>query len=165
MSNPLDDYLGMRKRAFGPLGPNFGHAAARSFQEGAAQATGQYAVGLGAAGIGVAAMKIYRAVRKRKDFKDMLEQNPDLASYQEQDPVKFNAHYNSLRTMNPGYAEDPTIAGTLMRQMSMHPHTAGKVLMEGMESSSRALPRSQSQFSISSKFNDKDQETGSSYRF
>lgn len=165
MSNPVDEYLGMRKKAFGPFGPNFGQAATRSFQEGAAQAVGQGAVGLAMGGIGIAAMKTYRAMRKRTDFKNMLEANPDLAAYQESDPVKFNAHYNSLRTMNPGYAEDPIIAGSLLRQMSMHPNTAGKVLMEGMESSSRALPRSQNQFSLSSKFNEKDQETGSTYRF
>lgn len=79
--------------------------------------------------------------------------------------MKFNAHYNSLRKMNPGYAEDPIIAGTMMRQMSMHPNTAGKVLMEGLESSSRGLPRSQSQLSLNSKFNGENHETGSSYRF
>lgn len=165
MSNPVDDYLALRKTAFGPLGPNFGPLVTRNFQEGAAQAVGQGAVGLAAAGLGVAAMKAWQAVRKRKDFRDMLEQNPDLAAYQESDPMKFNAHYNSLRKMNPGYAEDPIIAGTMMRQMSMHPNTAGKVLMEGLESSSRGLPRSQSQLSLNSKFNGENHETGSSYRF
>lgn len=169
-TNALDEYLTLRKTAFGPLGPSFGRMALMGAREGAAQAVGQGAVGLAAAGIGIAAMKAYRAVRKRKDFRDMLEQNPDLAAYQESDPMKFNAHYNSLRSMNPGYAEDPIIAGTMMRQMSMHPNTAGKVLMEGLESSSRALPRSQSQFSIGSRISpDEDdsykQETTSNYRF
>jgi hypothetical protein len=180
VSNPIDDYLAERpaqprfeKRAsMGSfLGPNFGSMAATSMREGAAQAIGQGAVGLAAAGIGIAAMKSYRALRKRRDFKEMLSVNPDLAEYQDQDPAKFNAHYNSLRTMNPGYAEDPIIAGTLMRRMSMHAPTAGSVLMESMESSSKMRPQ-QGPFTLGSKIGPmKDdpsrytQETTSGLRF
>lgn len=167
MSNPLEDYLAARpteKRAF--LGSNFGTMARTSMQEGAAQAIGQGAVGLAAAGIGVAAMKSYRALRKRRDFKEMLSLNPDLVEYQDQDPVRFNAHYNSLRTMNPGYAEDPILAGSLLRRMSMNPGTAGGVLMESMESASRTRS-APGPFSISSKITGEKalQETGSQFRF
>ena len=180
MPNPIDDYLAERpaqprfekRAAFGDiLGPNFKQMATTSMREGAAQAIGQGAVGLAAAGIGIAAMKSYRALRKRRDFKEMLSLNPDLAEHQEADPLKFNAHYNSLRTMNPGYAEDPIIAGTLMRRMSMHSETAGNVLTESMESASRM--RSQpGPFTIGSKISpEKDhperwqQETTSGFRF
>ncbi len=168
MSNPLDDYLSERpitKKAFGLMGPGFGHSVAQGMREGATQALGQGAVGLAATGLGVAAMKTYRALRKRRDFKEMLSVNPDLAEYQEQDPMRFNAHYNSLRSMNPGYAEDPVIAGSLMRSMSMNPNTAGGVLMQSLESSSKALGGNQRQFSLGSKMTDKGQETSSSYRF
>jgi hypothetical protein len=164
VSNPIDDYLGMHKKAFGFLGPNFGRQAMTSMREGAAQAVGQGAVGLAAAGIGVAAMKSYRALRKRSDFKQMLEANPDLAEHQEADPMKFNAHYNSLRAMNPGYAEDPIIAGTLMRQMSLSGNNAGHVLMESMDSSSRSRGQGP-QFTLGSKITDKGQETSSGFRF
>jgi hypothetical protein len=171
MSNPVDEYLGIRKQAFGFLGPGFGSQVSTSMREGAAQAIGQGAVGLAATGIGVAALKTYRALRKRNDFKKMLESNPDLASFQEQDPLRFNAHYNSLRVMNPGYAEDPIISGSMMRQMSMHPQFAGKVLMESMESASRTAPGPLGQFSLGSKIapdhqgDGFKQETSSSYRF
>jgi hypothetical protein len=172
VSNPLEDYLGSRpapraftKEAAGGLS-GFGSMAGNAFMEGGAQALGQGAVGLLAGGVGVAAMKAYQALRKRRDFKEMLAVNPDLAEHQAADPNTFNAHYNSLRTMNPGYAQDPIIAGTLMRRMSMHGPTAGSVLMESMESASKALPRGgQGPFSLTSKITDKGQETGAGFRF
>ena len=149
MSNPIDDYLGMRKTAaFGQgvlpgmgkymsgIGGQVADSAVKSMGTGA----GQLAVGAAAAGLGVAGMKVWRALRKRSDFKNMLEQNPDLAEFQEADPAKFNAHYNSLRAMIPAYAEDPIISGSLMRSMSMNPGTAGKVLMEGLESRAKSGP-------------------------
>lgn len=156
MSNPVDDYLGMRKTAAFPFGPKdfasglrrgveaagsgFGGQVADSAVKAMGQGAGQMAVGAAAAGLGIAGMKVWRALRKRSDFKNMLEQNPDLAEFQEADPAKFNAHYNSLRAMIPAYAEDPIISGSLMRSMSMNPGTAGKVLMEGLESRSKTGP-------------------------
>lgn len=165
MSNPLDEVLGMRKRAFNFLGAGFKEMAGRSMQEGAAQAVGQGAVGLAATGVGVAALKTYRAIRKRSDFKNMMQLNPDLSEHHESDPTKFNAHYNSMRALVPQYAEDPIISGALMRQMGEHPIGAGSTLMDAMERSSKGRPN-QSQFTLSSKMNpERGQETGSSYRF
>lgn len=146
-SNPLDEYL-MEKKA-GPQGvlpgmgrfmSGMGSAAVRNMRTGAEEAIGSGAVGLAATGIGVAAIKIYNAVRKRSDFKAMLEHNPDLAEHHAQDPARFNAHYNSLRTLVPAYAQDPIIAGSLMRSMSLSPHSAGNTLQLAMESRSKTGP-------------------------
>ena len=148
MTNPLEDYL-MSKTA-GPQGVlpgmgrfmqgGFGQGVMNNVRTGAEQAIGSGAVGLAATGLGVGAIKAYRAIRKRQDFKDMMNHNPDLHEFQQQDPSKFNAHYNSMRSMVPAYAEDPIVAGSLMRNMSLNPETAGSVLMQGMESRSKTGP-------------------------
>lgn len=169
MSNPVDEYLSekaLTKQALGGFGgPGFGKTVLTGMREGAAQAIGQGAVGLAATGISVAAMKTYRALRKRRDFREMLAVNPDLVEFQEQDPMKFNAHYNSLRVMNPGYAEDPIIAGSLMRSMSSAPHVAGSMLTQSMESAAKTLG-SPPQLSLGGKINSKgEQETSAGYRF
>lgn len=165
MTNPLDDYLGMRKQAFGPMGPGFTKKVLTGAGEGAAQALGQGAVGLGATGLGIAGLKVWRALHKRRDFKGMMAANPDLGEYHEQDPAKFNAHYNSMRVMVPAYASDPIISGSLMRNMSMNPETAGSVLMHGVESSSKAFPGNNRQVTLNNKMTEKGMESGSTYRF
>jgi hypothetical protein len=156
MSNPLDDYLSDRgtiKKAtqlslpMGGMGSRLGgfaRKAGRAIGEeatkGIGSALGAGAVGGVSAALGVAGMKIYRAVQKRGDFKTMLAQNPDLHEHHEQDPSGFNARYTSLRAMVPAYAQDPIIAGSLMRNMSLNPETAGTVLMQAMESRSKTGP-------------------------
>lgn len=147
MSNPLEDYLTEKKAGpqgvlpgMGRLMGSLGSGAMNNFRTGAEEAVGSGAVGLAATGIGVAALKVYRAVRKREDFKQMMTHNPDLHELQAQDPGRFNAHYNSMRTMVPAYAEDPIIAGSLMRNMSLNPENAGSTLMLGMESRSKTGP-------------------------
>lgn len=168
MSNPIDECLAMRKQAFGGL-QGFKNTAMTSMREGAAQAVGQGVVGAGIAGVGMAAMKTYRALRKRSDFKEMMDLNPDLAEHQEQDPTKFNAHYNSMRTLLPHYAEDPVISGALMRQMGEFPNGAGSLLMGAMEGSSKMRGQHPPQFTLSGKISPHDdvrqQESGSSLRF
>lgn len=147
MTNPLDDYL--QTKEAGPQGilPGMGEfmggagrSAMQNFRTGAEEAIGHGAVGLAASGIGVAALKIYRALGKRQDFKAMLEHNPDLAEFQERDSAKFNAHYNSLRALVPAYAQDPIIAGSLMRNMSINPENAGSILTQSMESRMKTGP-------------------------
>lgn len=145
--NPLDDYL-MTKKA-GPQGVlpgmgrfmgSFGQSVAGNVRTGAEQAIGSGAVGLVATGLTIGALKAVRAIKKRQDFKEMMTHNPDLQEFQQQDPGKFNAHYNSMRTMLPAYAGDPIISGSLMRNMSLNPETAGSVLMQGLESRSKTGP-------------------------
>jgi hypothetical protein len=88
------------------------------------------AAGLGAAGAGVAAVsfgaqKLYDAITKRRDFRLMLEHNPDLHEHLERDPKFFNQAYSSLRSVNPQFSKEPLIAGNYMRQMMDAPMTAG----------------------------------------
>jgi hypothetical protein len=148
MTNPLDDYL-MTKKA-GPqgvlpglggfMGGSFAQGVKQNVRTGAEQAIGSGAVGLAATGLGIGAIKVYRAIRKRQDFKDMMNHNPDLQEFHQQDPGRFNAHYNSLRSMVPANAEDPIVAGSLMRNMSLNPENAGTVLTQSMESRSKSGP-------------------------
>jgi len=134
MTNPVDDYLGMRKHAF------FGRPAGK-----AVETIGQEFVRGGAHGLAAAgalallggASKLVTAINKHRDFRGMMENNPDLEEYRAENPKQFTQHYSSFRNMNPGFAADPTVAGAYMRQMSMSPATAGKVIVESMESASR----------------------------
>lgn len=145
MSNPVDDYLesrsGMDKKAFFGR-PQLRHAAGR-VGIGALEAAG----GAALLSLGGAAMKSFNAIKKKKDFGEMMEANPDLQEFQSQDPKRFQQHYNSLRSMNPQFARDPTVAGTYMRQMSMSPQTAGKVIVESI-SGARAMPSSPAQMAM-----------------
>lgn len=146
-ANPLDEYLMEKKAGHQGVLPGFksfmGGMRAntlKNFRTGAEEAIGSGAVGLAATGLGMAALKIYRAVRKREDFRQMMAHNPELKEFHEQDPVKFNQHYNSLRSLVPAYAEDPIIAGSYMRQMSLSPESAGAALREAMESRAKTGP-------------------------
>lgn len=146
-SNPLDEYLTTKEA--GPQGTlpglkpymkGFSGNTLNNLRTGAEEAIGSGAIGLAATGMGVAALKIYNAVRKRSDFKTMLEHNPDLAEHQASDPTRFNAHYNSLRSLVPAYAQDPIIAGSMMRNMSLNPENAGNTLQVALESRAKTGP-------------------------
>ena len=81
---------------------------------------------------GEVARKAYYAITKKRDFSKMMDTNPDLRSLQKENPRQFNAHYTSLRGVNPQFASDPVVSGTYMRQMSLSPETAGKVVVESL---------------------------------
>lgn len=95
---------------------------------------------MGAAGIGAAATKAYYAATKASDYKKMLGSNPDLREYQQSNPSQFKQHYSSLRSINPQFASDPTVAGTYMRQMSLNPQSAGKTIVESVEAQPTRKP-------------------------
>ncbi len=140
--NPLDEALEAKEAAqlnlFGGNSPvgNFARSVGRGFagsggDVGKSLATGAAATA-GAAAIGGVAMgahKLMDAVRKRHDFRQMMEVNADLAGAQEENPQFFNHAYTSLRSMVPSYARDPIIAGNLMRRMVDSPEGAGSILM------------------------------------
>lgn len=113
-------------------------APARGFKHhlrDAAMAAGAAAVlGGGIAMLSGAAQKVYLAATKKSRFESMLKSNPDLHEHQQANPQQFDEHYNSLYRMNPRFASDPVVAGAYMRQMSMHPSTAGKVVVESLSS-------------------------------
>jgi hypothetical protein len=144
MSNPVDEALEMKKEAFlggllgaaKQVGKGAGRDAMTEVGRGALQAAG------GAAVIGLtgAAMKAVNAIRKKKDFRQMMDSNSDLQEFQREDPRQFNRHYNSLAGMNPEFAHDPVVSGTYMRQMSMSPQTAGSTLVQSLESRQKTSP-------------------------
>lgn len=122
--NPVESYLssriGLRKTADTGL--------ARHLGMGALAGAGAAAV-VPLAGV---VQKAITAIRKRHDFKQLMEVNPDLQQKAQQDPKQFNQLYNSLRSMNPHFAKDPVVAGTYMRRMSEFPDTAGQVIVESL---------------------------------
>jgi hypothetical protein len=94
------------------------------------------AVGAGlSAGVFVAEQGLRRgwsALTKKRDFDEMMHQNPGLREKQRRDPKMFAAFYNSLRRMNPRFAADPIVAGTYMAQMSEEPQTAGNIIVNSL---------------------------------
>lgn len=139
MSNPLDDYEDTRKTAsiMGRMGSGFAGAMTPERVGGAAAGA---ALGLGLSQVGGAASKIMSAITKQRDFRRMMELSPDLVEEHSRNPSQFNQQYSSLRRLNPMFAQDPVIAGTYMRQMSLAPETAGKVLVESLGSMPKQQP-------------------------
>jgi len=137
MPNPVDDYLETctEKTAAPPLPPP--DTVRQGFQEAfgnrqIGRLGGAAAIVGGATLLVSAAHKAYMAATKSKHHKEMLDVNPDLVEHQQADPKMFNQHYNSLRNMNPRFAQDPIVAGAYMRRMSEFPHNAGPILVESL---------------------------------
>lgn len=135
--NALDEYLQEKTAGGFSAGWNQGVQAlpsemGRKLPGVLASSGAQAAIGLGVAGIGVAASKIYGAVTKRRDFRSMMGANPDLEDKYRQDPKLFNQMYSTLRRFSPQFASDPTVAGTYMRQMSESPITAGGIAVQAL---------------------------------
>ena len=139
---------------------NFTKVLPEVMAEHAVGAAAHGLVGAAGAGVGLGAMKLFQAATKARDFRQMLEYNPDLAQHHEADPKMFNQMYTSLRRMNPTYAADPIVAGTFMRQMAENPNHAGDMLttalsgagerspiVEGMIQGAKKGPLSPSRFS------------------
>lgn len=119
MTNPAEEFL-KEKRAFSLSG-----AAGTAKRVGQAvapfgQAAGMAAAGgigaAGFAGLVGAAGKLFSAATKSRDFRAMLEANPDLREHQMADPAGFNRMYTSLHAMAPEFAREPMVAGYYMRQ-------------------------------------------------
>lgn len=124
--NPVDEYLELRKEAFGMSSVR----GVLPRNVGSQVAAAGMTLGLGAA-LGAAvpiADKIYGAVTRSRDFKGMMEVNPDLQEMEAQDSQFFNQAYNSLRKVNPTFGRDPIIAGSYMRKMMNNPEAAGLTL-------------------------------------
>lgn len=137
--NPIETYLSEKKaeKTAGPFlqglreGVSGGGAAEFGKTIGSKGLSGALTVGggLAAAGAGVAAQKLYDAATKARDFRSMLEANPDLAQHHEEQPRLFNQMFSTLRTFNPSFSKDPLVAGNYMRQMMEDPvHAGGKVV-------------------------------------
>lgn len=156
MANPLDEAL-MSKEAFlgaffrgaasglrgssdtfqraGSLGKDFGISFAEGIGRGGHDVGKLLPLGVGGAalagvgaGIGAGVNKLLGAAAKRRDFKEMMELNPDLLEHHKDHPEFFNASYSAIRRVAPQYGEDPVVAGSLMRRMMANPDAAGTIL-------------------------------------
>ncbi len=141
--NPLDEYL-MEKDAI-----NFGAMARQAGQAAKGAGVGDVAKGV-ATSVGAMALmgaavpavqKIWSAVTRRGDFKDMMSTNPDLRDVQQEDPRFFNSAYNSLRKINPTFGSDPIIAGSYMRKMMANKDAAGLTLAQSVKTPEAGPPR------------------------
>jgi hypothetical protein len=121
-----------------------GRASQKALQEGLEGAGRRFAgdlatgaattLGAGAvAGIGLGVRQLVGAATKKRQFREMMETNPDLQEHQKSNPRFFNTAYNSIRGLNPSYGKDPVVAGTLMRRMMETPDNAGGILMQTMK--------------------------------
>lgn len=133
--NPIDEYLSTKTAAFGGQSvlPGMGRFARNQAVQSVVSGAGAAAGGLAVMGLATAAQKALQSIRKKRQFEDMMQVNPDLAEQQAEDPMKFNAHYNSFRRLNPEFAADPILAGTILRKMNANPETAGSVLAESFK--------------------------------
>ena len=123
--NPLDEFL------LAKHGDGFMHSVGDALAEGAGTAVAGAAV----AGVGIAASKVWDAVTKQRDFKQMLSSpfNADLHEHYQSRPKEFNYAFSSLRQMNPEFSKDPMVSGTYMRRMmGFDPTQAGGVLVEAL---------------------------------
>jgi len=152
MTNPVDAYLetaGKNKTA-GWLG-DAGKAGTEIFS--GTNVGGHLAGAALAGGLGYvlprATNKIYRAITKTRDFRSMMEANPDLQTEHDKDPKQFNRHFTSLRNMAPEFTADPVIAGTYMRRLSANPSGAGTMILEA---ASMAPGHGTSSFDVKSKY-------------
>jgi len=145
MMNPLDEYF-MCKQAgwqesLSGASPGMASRAWSAAKGAAGTNLGQAAIlGVGGATLGAAVtqmpaavQKIWGAITKRRDFKQMLEINPGLTEVQAEDPQFFNHAYNSLRRLNPTYGSDPLVAGSYMRKMMGNREGAGITLAQTLQ--------------------------------
>lgn len=141
MSNPVEAYLEEREKVAGDWLSGTSKGIGRVFSPmvlGTVASTAALSAALDIPG--AVARKAYYAVTKKRDFTQMMESDPTLGQFQRENPKQFNAHYSSLRSMNPQFAADPVVAGTYMRQMSMSPATAGSVIVESLGGLPRSAP-------------------------
>ncbi len=170
MPNPIDEFLEYEKTAgfmdlirgvgrgvtsMGKVGPAslgggrlgpVARRAAEAFQRGGElgqQMQGPMAMAAGGAlatGIGVAAKKITQAITKRRDFRQMMELDPELAEARGKDPRFFNAAYSSMRNINPTFGGDPLTSGALMKKMLDNPANAGLILSGSVKDPAAPAP-------------------------
>jgi hypothetical protein len=134
MTNPVDEYLDSAHGSVKTAGffSEMGRGAKEVLAPGRLGGHMAGAALIGATGYVLprAADKIYRAITKARDYRVMMEANPDLHDFHTADPAMFNRHFTSLRNMAPEFTADPVIAGTYMRRLSQNPQTAGTVILE-----------------------------------
>jgi len=136
MSNPVEEYFELRKEG-GYLGnvwkgltsAGTGAQLGQDLRHGAMQT----AMVVGSTLAIPAAQKVVGALRKRHDYNQMMDNDPELQGLKEDDPKFFNQSYTSLRRANPSFGRDPLIAGAYMKKMVGNRDAAGLALAEAMQ--------------------------------
>lgn len=144
--NPIEAYLGEKTAAqtslpFGGFGHSFGNAMRQGLNpsrlgESAANAVlgaGGAALAAGAVAGGVRGVQaLYDVATEARDFRAMLENDPDLKRKHEEEPKLVNRMFTTLRTFNPAFTRDPVVAGSYVRQMVEDPMHAGTMATEAL---------------------------------
>jgi hypothetical protein len=123
--NPIEEFL-QEKQAF-MMPPT-----AQPGVSGAASDLGRmFLGGLGAgaataavAGAAIGAKHIYQAATKSRDFKQMLEFDPELKQMHRENPKYINAGFSTLRRLNPEFSSDPMVSSAFVKNVAMG-ETAG----------------------------------------
>ena len=132
--NPVEEYLQIKEAGKADLLKEYAGKAGILTGTMAGATAGIYGI---VEGIRAA----HRAITKKRDFKAMLESNPDLIEARRENPRRFDRQWSSLRSLNPEFSSDPVVAGTYMRKMHMSPMTAGDVIVESLRGR-QAMPKS-----------------------
>jgi hypothetical protein len=140
MKSPLDSYLCEKEKRAGWLSSLGGGVRQILSPQNIGGALAATAFAAATDVPAMVARKAYYAVTKSRDFNQMMETDPTLKQFQRENSKQFNAHYNSLRSLNPEFASDPVVAGTYMRQMSLNPATAGSVIVDSLGGLPRPTP-------------------------
>jgi hypothetical protein len=130
MSNPIDEFLEMKKEAWGAAFMQGAKKGMGALGEKAVVGGGLAGMGLLAAGGAMAIGKIRESISRKNDFKAMMQSDPELRGIQGENKKFFNQAYNSLRRVNPQFGGDPIIAGSYMRKMMANPDAAGLTLAQ-----------------------------------
>jgi len=108
--SPIEDFIEYEQKTASPMGMNLKQVA----MLGAVGAGTTAAV----AGILPAANAIYNAATKGRDFRSMLEFDPELKELHKQNPKYINAGFNTLRRMNTDFSRDPMVASAFVKQVA-----------------------------------------------
>lgn len=95
--------------------------------------TGTAVASAGALALGVhGANKLYDVATKARDFRQMLNADPELAQLHAEHPQRVNQMFSTLRTFNPQFTRDPIVASHYVKQMASDPMHAGSMATEAL---------------------------------
>ncbi len=104
---------GLMKKAFQM--PGWATGAGKSFATGAAGVGGAVAAGIAYALAGDMYDAAKRGITKSRNYRDMLDANPDLKQF---DAKTVQKSFSVLHRLNPEFASDPTIAGSWVKRQA-----------------------------------------------
>lgn len=127
----LREHLEMQKRAAKAPAPaitgGFGERLLKTISHQAPRALVYGATGMGILG----GMNLYHKIQKRMDyhkgFESMLDVHPSL---KKEDPKLVQTRYDSLFNLAPTLAQDPLVAGSIVKQWIEYPVVSATTLKD-----------------------------------